>query len=334
MARWNNPPAAAPADGIGVPHLRTLWERTQRVRSGGAEVFDEQMWARDVVALRGLGVGLHESFEYLYQRAPAFAEFEAWIVERNGGAIDAKAAMRINAAINGAPVPLDGDAADGEVLSAADLAFWAEHGYVVVHDAVSSAHCAAAAAAICEYLGADLRDPSTWYARRNGRSIWVPMLDHPALWANRRSTRIRGAFAQLWGRRDLWVTVDQAGFNPPERAGWTFSGPHLHWDTELVPPVPFNVHGILYLTDTAANQGAFTCVPGFHRKLDAWLADLAAGADPQRQDLAALGPVPIAGCAGDLIVWRSALPHGASPNRSGRPRIVQYIQMQPGPNVA
>jgi ectoine hydroxylase-related dioxygenase (phytanoyl-CoA dioxygenase family) len=214
------------------------------------------------------------------------------------------------------------------------VAFWDEHGYVVVHDAVTAAQCAAAADAICEYRGADLRDPNTWYARRDGHSIWVSLLHHPALWANRQSTRIRGAFAQLWGRRDLWVTVDQAGFNPPERADWAFPGPHLHWDTELVPPVSFNVHGILYLTDTAANQGAFTCVPGFHRKIDAWLADLPADADPQRQDLAALGPVPIAGRAGDLIVWRSALPHGASPNRSDRPRIVQYIQMQPGPNAA
>ena len=290
-------------------------------------------WGRDVITLRGLGVGLHESFEYLYQGARTFAEFEAWIIERNGGAVDGQAVARINAAIAGASVPFDPDEAGGQVLSADDVAFWDEHGYVVVHDAVSAAQCAAAVDAICEYLGADPDDPNTWHARRNGHSIWVSLLHHPALWANRRSARIRGAFAQLWGRRDLWVSVDQAGFNPPERADWTFPGPHLHWDTELVPPVSFDVHGVLYLTDTAANQGAFTCVPGFHRKLDAWLAELPAGADPQRQDLAALGPVAVAGRAGDLIVWRTALPHGASPNRSDRPRIVQYIQMQPSPNA-
>jgi ectoine hydroxylase-related dioxygenase (phytanoyl-CoA dioxygenase family) len=45
--------------------------------------------------------------------------------------------------------------------------------------------------------------------------------------------------------------------------------------------------------------------------------------------LYALGPKPIAGRAGDLVIWHDALPHGASPNRSRMPRIVQYIRMYP-----
>jgi ectoine hydroxylase-related dioxygenase (phytanoyl-CoA dioxygenase family) len=93
--------------------------------------------------------------------------------------------------------------------------------------------------------------------------------------------------------------------------------------------VPFNAQGILYLTDTAADQGAFTCVPGFHRRLDAWLRALPAGSDPNQEDLSTLRPVAIPGRAGDFIIWNNALPHSASPNRSDRPRIVQYIQMQP-----
>jgi ectoine hydroxylase-related dioxygenase (phytanoyl-CoA dioxygenase family) len=38
---------------------------------------------------------------------------------------------------------------------------------------------------------------------------------------------------------------------------------------------------------------------------------------------------PIAGRAGDLIIWHQALPHGATPNRARVPRIVQYINMRP-----
>ncbi len=125
------------------------------------------------------------------------------------------------------------------------------------------------------------------------------------------------------------MNVDQCGFNPPERPGWQFPGPYLHWDASIEPPIPFGVQGILYLTDTAADQGAFQCVPGFHRKIEAWLAGLPPGADPRQQDLAALGAIPIAGKAGDLIVWHQALPHGASPNRAARPRVVQYLKMQP-----
>jgi ectoine hydroxylase-related dioxygenase (phytanoyl-CoA dioxygenase family) len=45
--------------------------------------------------------------------------------------------------------------------------------------------------------------------------------------------------------------------------------------------------------------------------------------------MAALGPVPIAGRAGDLIIWHHALPHGSSPNRAKVPRVVQYLKMMP-----
>lgn len=320
-------PGAPDAGIVGVPYLRVLWERMNAARAGDAPPPDAAVWEKEVIVMRGLELGLHETVAYVCLHAPAFAEFERWVLERNGGSVAADRVARINAAVGGEPVP--GEDAAEPVPSAADLVFWDEQGYVVVHDAVPPEQCAAAAAAICAYLGADLDDPRTWYGRRNGHSIWVPLLRHPALAANRHAPRVRGAFAQLWGRSDLWVTVDQTGFNPPERPDWRFPGPHLHWDTTLVPPVPFDVSGILYLTDTAAEQGAFTCVPGFHHRLDGWLRALPAGADPQKQDLDALGPVAVAGRAGDLIIWNSALPHGASPNRTDRPRIVQYIQMQP-----
>jgi len=35
--------------------------------------------------------------------------------------------------------------------------------------------------------------------------------------------------------------------------------------------------------------------------------------------------VPIAAGAGDLVIWRQDLPHGASPNRAMRPRMAQYV---------
>ena len=103
--------------------------------------------------------------------------------------------------------------------------------------------------------------------------------------------------------------------NPPERDGWKISWPNLHWDTSLALPIPFGVQGILYLTDTAANQGAFTCVPGFHRRIEAWLKSLPAGSDPQ-EDLAALARFLSRARAETLIIWHQALPHGSSPNRA------------------
>ena len=123
--------------------------------------------------------------------------------------------------------------------------------------------------------------------------------------------------------------MDKGGFNPPVNADWQFSGPFLHWDVSLAPPVPFGIQGILYLTDTAAEQGAFRCVPGFHRKLNDWLRSLPPEVDTRTQDLESLGASTIAGRAGDLIVWRQELPHGSSPNRAAKPRIVQYISGEP-----
>jgi ectoine hydroxylase-related dioxygenase (phytanoyl-CoA dioxygenase family) len=218
--------------------------------------------------------------------------------------------------------------ASDPVLSAADLAFWDEHGYVVLHDAVAPASREAATQALWDHLGARPDEPDSWYRRRD-HGIMVQYFQHPAFEANRRSPRIHKAFAQLWGTAELWVTTDRVGFNVPERPGWKFPGPDLHWDVSIKTPIPFGTAGILYLTDTPPEQGAFTLVPGFHRRVEDWLKSLPPGADPRSQDIHALGSQPIGGRAGDLIIWHQALPHGSRPNRGTQPRMVQYINMFP-----
>src|SRR5262249_5314714 len=94
------------------------------------------------------------------------------------------------------------------VLSADDLAFWDEHGYVVVHDAVPAETREAATQAILHHLGARLDDPESWY-RHDRRSIMVQYFQHAAFDANRHSPRIHKSFAQLWGTADLWVSTDR-----------------------------------------------------------------------------------------------------------------------------
>ena len=331
-----------PERPLGIPYLEGFWARTLAKRSGTAPAGNAARdWAADNTLLAALGLNLRETYLYLYHHTPSLQDFERWILAINGGSIDPARIARLNAALaaeaaEAADVAAEADGAEPipepegpPALTAADLAFWDRHGYVVLHDAVPPGHAQAAAQAIYDFLAIDPQQPDTWYGKAHGHSIWVPLLHHPALWANRNSPRIHRAFAQLWRRSDLWVNVDQAGFNPPERPGWLFPGPHLHWDVSLVQPIPFGVQGILYLTDTAADQGAFTCVPGFHRLIEDWLHALPPAADPRAQDLRALGPVPIPGRAGDLIIWHHALPHGASPNRATQPRVVQYLTMRP-----
>lgn len=293
---------------IDIPHLADFLAR-------GGSACGPKDWIRDNTLLSGLQLGLQETMFYLHQAHPTLEQFEQWIVDRNGGDFDAP---RIRAGLEDrleVPMP-------APVLSAEDLRFWDEHGYVILHDAVSPTGRCTAAAAIYSFLEADPNVPDTWY---RDTKLWVPHLHHPALVANRKSPRIHTAFAQLWGRADLWINTDQSGFNPPERRGWKFSGQGLHWDVSLAPPIPFGTQAILYLTDTPAEQGAFRCVPGFHRHIEDWLSSTP---DPRAAG-AKLDATPIAGVAGDLVIWHHALPHGASPNRGERPRVVQYMNMRP-----
>ncbi len=217
------------------------------------------------------------------------------------------------------------------VLSAEDRRFWEENGYLVVRSAASPENCRAAEQAVWAFLEMEPDDPETWYPDPPRRGIMVEIYQHQALWDNRQYPRVHGAFSEIWGTERLWVSFDRASLNPPERPGYAFTGPYLHWDMDLGDPTRFRVQGVLYLADTAANQGAFTCIPGFHRKLADWLEGLPEGVDPRQRVREEFGQeaAPISGKAGDLVIWHSALPHGSSPNRAKRPRIAQYITMSP-----
>jgi hypothetical protein len=326
--------APATATGaLGIAQLKRLWSRAMAARQGHFPPTDPHDRHLDDLVIHATGLGLEQTASYLGAAAPDFETFERWIVATTGGVAPERVA-RINAAVLGADPPLETRRAlaaidaSPPVLSAADLTFWDEHGYVVLHEAVAAVTCEAAAAAIFAHLRAQPDDPETWYGSKE-HGIMVQYFQHPAFVAVRRSTRIHKAFAQLWGSADLWATTDRVGFNVPERNGFMFPGPRLHWDVSVKTPIPLGTGGILYLTDTPPEQGAFTLVPGFQRWGEAWLKALPPGADPRRQDLYALDPRPIGGRAGDLVIWHQALPHGASPNRGNKPRLVQYINMFP-----
>jgi hypothetical protein len=313
------------ATSLGIEYLYGYWQRALRVAGAPEGSVD-----LDHTLLSGLRVNILETMRFLHDGAPSFEAFEAWIVERNGGALEEPALDRLRRALRGETVGSEIGSLDGvEGLSESDLRHWDEHGYVVLKHAVTPEQAKAAEMAIYAYLGMDPERPESWYGGKQGHSIWVSLLRHPAFWATRRSPRMVKAFAQLWGREDLWVTVDQGGLNPPEREGWRFPGPHLHWDTTIAPPHHFGIQGILYLADVAENQGAFTCIPGFHRKLESWLASLPEGVDPREAIFQHGGAKPIAAGAGDMVLWHQSLPHGSSPNRAARPRVAQYITMKP-----
>jgi hypothetical protein len=293
--------ATTETGALGIYQLKRMWSRTMAGRQGRAPAATQHDRHLDFLVVHATGLGLEQTATYLGRAAPSFEDFERWVVATTGG-VSPERVARINAAVVDDDIPqeirrwLASIEASEPVLSAADLALWEEHGYVVLHDAIAPAAFEAAAQALWQHLDARPDDPNTWYQpNRNG--IMVQYFQHPAFEAARRSTRIHRAFAQIWNTVDLWATTDRVGFNPPERDGWKFPGPRLHWDVSVKTPIPLGTGGILYLTDTPPEQGAFTVVPGFQRWGEDWLKALPAGANPRQQDLYALGPRAIGGDA-------------------------------------
>ena len=307
--------------------VEAVW---RRARGGERRPLSGAERTLDRIALNTLGVATEE----LREVAPRFERVDdllAWSEARAGG-LDRAALDRLGALLAGAPTPADAQQriaaieAAPPVLDADQLRRWDEDGYVIVPAVITADEAQALADTVWRTVGADPDDPATW--RLTDHGIMVQLFQHPALTPARTSPRLLKAFAQIWGTADLWTSLDRVSFNPPERAGVAFPGPRLHWDISLVPPVAFQVQGMIYLTDTTAEQGAFEAVPGFHRRIDAWLEGLGDDVDPRRIDLSA-GARRIAANAGDLIIWHSALPHGASPNTGDRPRLAQYVTQYP-----
>lgn len=313
------------ADAEPFPEVRRLhayWERRVQYRSAPPEE-----WMADNILLDALGLGIEQTAEFFAAGASDFAGFCRW-VQATAGPPDPLVIARYHAALDDALPPADIAArlaaidAMPEVLGADDLAHWQEQGYVILRGAITPEEAEAAAALVWQTAGADPDDPTTWRGRRN-QGMMVQLFQHPALEPARRSARVHKAFAQLWGTSDLWRHVDRISFNAPLPPGRTFAAPRLHWDVSLVPPIPYGMLGVLYLADTAEDQGAFELVPGFHHGLAEWLEALG-DVDPRRVDLSGQA-VRVAAEAGDLIIWRHDLPHGASPNTTDRPRLAQYL---------
>jgi hypothetical protein len=216
----------------------------------------------------------------------------------------------------------------------------------------------------------DLADAETWYKNGGqfGTSKYqigpgmVEMYQSPGMWNNRQFPRVHQAFAEIHGTPKLTVSMDRVNVKPPMLDGselpWG-EGLGLHWDgprprmfanaaeggasegqSDLTKslgqgPGALRTQGALQLSDSPENGGGFICVPGFHNEFEAWAQTL-----PEEQldkgfgdqgSLAHLKPINVATKKGDLLIWNRLLPHGNGVNTSDKPRIAQFIAMNPAP---
>ena len=224
------------------------------------------------------------------------------------------------------------------VLSPADWDHWTTKGYVVVKDAVPRENLRRLIGLLWEFQEMDPGDPETWYRpplRQNEMTVlnnsgMVEIYNHQYLWDNRQHPRLYDAFVDIWDREDLWVKIDRANHNPPNRGVRQFDGfIHCDVDTSLVP-LPVNVQGVLSLVDTDHEMGGFQCIPELFRTLEDWIRTQPEDRDPWAPDPTGFEVVDVPMAAGDLLIFNSLLPHGIRPNRSAdRVRMAQYITLRP-----
>jgi hypothetical protein len=190
----------------------------------------------------------------------------------------------------------------------------------------------------------------------------VEMYHYQSMWDVRQHPEVYKQFYKLFdGRKDLWVSIDRACYKKPCDKGY---GPKpsedgfVHWDVNVNrKPRPFEVQGLIALTDCGEGEGGFHCLPELYKGPDRWLDGLPTGKafyssfgyeryenewgkgawavewqaegysygrEPYRWLVKA---IPLQ--AGDLLVWHSCLPHGSAPNLGDKPRLCQYVTMFP-----
>ncbi|MBK8566347.1 MAG: hypothetical protein IPN76_24170 [Saprospiraceae bacterium] len=175
-------------------------------------------WKEETYFLHQLGLGMEETVRYLYHYNPSFPEFEQWVIDHDLGistAADVEKAQQLERQNREEAIP--------DVLSPKDLEFWDKNGFIVVKNAVTKAQCQATTTAIWHHLGASPNDRESWYKPHDDlRGIMLTTYHHPCLRENRASKRIRRAYQQLYGTKEIYLNIDKVGYNPPNDARHSF----------------------------------------------------------------------------------------------------------------
>ena len=206
-----------------------------------------------------------------------------------------------------------------------DVDHFQREGWVRVDNVVPKKELDAVVDLVCEFFVVDRErmDPRRKFSEVvNGL---VPVHQHQSLWDSRQEPAVHAAFSAIHGTERLWVSMDRASYKPrlSKRAKYVRGDANvIHVDKNLKDEV-FTVQGVLYLTDTSEDQGAWECVPDVFREIrDDGRRDLRSGDDFSKYPL---HKVP--GKAGSLVIWDGRMPHSSGHNWSDKPRFAQYITM-------
>ena len=227
------------------------------------------------------------------------------------------------------------------VLSKQGFDHWQKRGFVIVRNAVPLENVERLKGLLWEFEEKDPNDPSTWdvVARRAhpdaavGNAGMVEIYNHQFLWDNRTLPRVYDAFVDIWDMEDLWVSIDRANLNTPNRGKRASMG-FIHWDSDTsLEPLPIAVQGVLSLVhQDGGDIGGFQCVPWLFEYFDEWVRSQPSDRDPHRPDMTGIENrlEKLELFPGDLMIFNSLLAHGVAPNTSDdKVRMAQYISMFP-----
>jgi Phytanoyl-CoA dioxygenase (PhyH) len=215
--------------------------------------------------------------------------------------------------------------------ASADLDHFREFGWVRIKSSVPASLCETLVDVLESEAGVPVRDPGRWDHYGGEELDLIPIWGHQAQWDIRQYPGMHRIWSELWQTPRLNVSLDSCRFTPPWKPG--HAEPYeIHWDHDPWDSATSMKQGVLALTDTAADQGGFCCVPSLYKGRDRWPASAVidetgeAGWLPHVME-GEIEFVPAE--TGDLIVWDYRLPHGNSKNLSSKPRLAFYVSMNP-----
>lgn len=90
------------AGPLGVLHLPRLWLKASLGASGKLHAdYPACGKGYDQMVLDGLGIAKGDFEAFIAEKKPTYPQLEAWILEKSGGSLDAKAVKKLNDAITG-----------------------------------------------------------------------------------------------------------------------------------------------------------------------------------------------------------------------------------------
>lgn len=289
---------------------------------------DEDFIRIEKIFLSIFGLGLYETFNFLFTECSSDDHFQDWIINRKGTDYYNQAVLSFNKwqiqkgndgeTINDLPIK--------DYLSLDQYSYWEENGYLKIEGIINEHQCDSVVEIICDELNIDLNDKETWYNNtKQLQGIMLQIFQHDAISAIRNNESIKSIFSSLYKTVKILPNTEKLGYNPPLKSGSDFKGSPLHWDFDLENGPDYYIQGLVYLNDVPENRGAFTVLPGFHHQIKSFLKEhknIEEAIDFLRKEKK---EIHIPGKKGDLILWLESLPHAASPNYSDFPRFVQYV---------